>query len=67
MSFTEQTICLILGIHQLKVLKAKLTNELETNYGMKNNIQPGQLDVVVSNPPYILRKDMSKLDPEISL
>lgn len=46
---------------RISVIKHKLTNDSELP-----SIQ-GKLDLIVSNPPYVLTNDLKKLQPEISL
>jgi release factor glutamine methyltransferase len=47
--------------NRLRVLRHKLTSESDL-------IEvEGNLDLIVSNPPYVLREDLKNLEPEISL
>lgn len=46
---------------RLRVLRHKLTAESQLDE------VEGSLDLIVSNPPYVLRADLKKLEPEISL
>lgn len=46
---------------RIKIYKHKLTEESDLPE------VEGKLDLIVSNPPYVLTKDLKKLQPEISL
>lgn len=46
---------------RIRVIRHKLTADSQLDE------VEGQLDLIVSNPPYVLRKDLKNLEPEISL
>jgi len=50
----------------LKIVQCKLSKE-EEDFGLQNMIAPDSLDLIVSNPPYILRKDVTNLPEEIKV
>jgi len=50
----------------LKIVNAKLHNETE-DLGLERMIAPDSLDLIVSNPPYVLRKDVTNLPDEIKV
>jgi len=50
----------------LKIVNAKLTDESD-DLGLDNMLAPGSLDLIVSNPPYVLRKDVANLPEEIKV
>jgi len=50
----------------VKVAQAKLTED-QLNVFLTGVVNENSLDVVVSNPPYILRKDLRNLQPEIAM
>ena len=54
-------------MNNIEVKNLKLNGEQETNFGLGNQVYSDQMDILVSNPPYVLRKDLSQLDPQISL
>ena len=54
-------------MNNIEVKNIKLNGEQETNFGLRNQVCSDQMDILVSNPPYVLRKDLSQLDPQISL
>ena len=54
-------------INKLEVVNMKLTGHSEKNYGLESKVHPNKMDVIVSNPPYVLRKDLAQLDSEITL
>jgi methylase of polypeptide subunit release factors len=47
------------------VHRAKLSDASVSDGSFLSDVR--QVDVVVSNPPYVLRKDMRNLSPEISV
>jgi len=51
----------------LEVLNMKLTGDSDKCYGLEGKVYPNQMDAIVSNPPYVLRKDLLQLDPQITL
>jgi len=53
--------------NHIEVKNIKLNGEQEKKFGLENQVCSDQMDVLVSNPPYVLRKDLSQLDPQISL
>ena len=54
-------------INKLEVVNLKLTGESERKYGLDTKVHINKMDVIVSNPPYVLRKDLAQLDSEITL
>ena len=54
-------------INSINVKNLKINGEQVENFGLGNEVGSNEIDVLVSNPPYVLRKDLSKLDPQISL
>merc|ERR1712126_48287 len=54
-------------MNNIEVKNLKLNGEQETNFGLGNQVHSDQMDVLVSNPPCVLRKDLSQLDPQITL
>lgn len=54
-------------INKLEVVNIKLTEDSERNYGLESKVHPNKMDVIVSNPPYVLRKDLAQLDSQITL
>jgi len=50
----------------LKIVQCKLSRE-EDDFGLQNMIAPDSLDLIVSNPPYVLRKDVANLPDEIKV
>jgi len=50
----------------LKIVQCKLSKE-EEDLGLQNMIAPDSLNLIVSNPPYVLRKDVANLSDEIKV
>ena len=50
----------------VKVIQAKLTLDTCHDF-LSQDVVAESVDVVVSNPPYVLRKDLANLAPEIVL
>merc|ERR1719422_440954 len=55
-----------ISMNNIEIKNLKLNGDQETNFGLGNQVCSGQMDILVSNPPYVLRKDLSQLDPQIS-
>ena len=54
-------------MNSIEVKNLKLNGESKEMFGLGSQVCDNQIDVLVSNPPYILRKDLSQLDPQITL
>jgi len=50
----------------LKIVQSKVCKE-EDDLGLYNMIAPDSLDLIVSNPPYVLRKDVANLPDDIKV
>lgn len=51
----------------LTVLQAKLTGDSHVDSTFLPEVNPDSVDVLVSNPPYVLRKDLKALAPDIKI
>ncbi len=66
----ENAVANGLDLDRFEVRQSKLMPEgdFEVGGGGQDGAVPsGDFDVIVSNPPYVLRKDLSGLEPEVSL